>query len=99
MLVTGSGDTSNHSCTPSQRLAFAAVEGNTPQGHSLSPLSQSTLSLSQHSASTIHAVAAKRTKNHGRKGTCPVYDKHGDKVIDHNKYDNEEDYIPVTNAL
>jgi hypothetical protein len=34
-----------------------------------------------------------------RKGTLSVYDKHGDKVIDDNKYDNEEDHIPVTNAL
>jgi hypothetical protein len=41
----------------------------------------------------------KITKNQGRKGTQPVYDKHGDKVIDDNKYDNEEDRIPVTNAL
>ncbi len=34
-----------------------------------------------------------------RKGTCPVYDKHGDEEIDDNKYDNEEDHNPVTNAL
>ncbi len=34
-----------------------------------------------------------------RKGTRPVYDKHGDKVIDDDKYNNEEDHIPVTNAL
>ncbi len=70
-----------------------------PQGHLLSSLSQSTLSLSQHSADAIHAVAAKRTKNQRRKGTRPLDDKHGDKVIDDDKYDNEEDHIPVTNAL
>ncbi len=64
----------------------------------LSSLSQSTLSSSQHSAGAIHAVAAKRTKNQGRKGTCPVSDKHGDEVIDGNKYGNEEDHIPITNA-
>ncbi len=34
-----------------------------------------------------------------REGTLLVYDKHGDKVIDDNKYDNEEYHIPVTNAL
>ncbi len=28
-----------------------------------------------------------------------MYDKHGDKGIDDEKYDNEEDHIPVTNAL
>jgi hypothetical protein len=28
-----------------------------------------------------------------------VYDKHRDKVFDDDKYDNEEDHIPVTNAL
>ncbi len=33
-----------------------------------------------------------------RNGTRPVYDKHGDEVIDDNEYDNEEDHIPVTNA-
>jgi hypothetical protein len=80
------GTTSNHPCTQSQHLAFAAVGGDMPQGHSLSSLSQSTLSLSQHSAGAIHAVATRRTKNQGRKGTCPVYDKHGNKVIDDNKY-------------
>ncbi len=99
-LVVGGGATSNHPyCTPSQHLAFAAVGGNRPQGHLLSSLSQSTFSLSRHSAGTIHAVAAISTKNQGRKGTRPVYDKHWEKVIDDNKYDNEEDHVPVTNAL
>jgi hypothetical protein len=98
-LVTGGGATSNHPYYfPSQRLAFAAVGGNTHQGHLLSSISQSTLSLSRHSAGTIHAVATKRTKNQGRKGTIPVYDKHGVEVIDDNKYYNEEDHIPVANA-
>jgi hypothetical protein len=97
--MMGGGATSNHPCTPSQHLAFAAVGGNTPQTHSLSSLSQSNLSLSQHSAGTIHAVTVRRTKNQVRKGTHPVYDKHGDKVIYGNKYDNEEDHISVTNAL
>jgi hypothetical protein len=67
-LVMGGGITSNHPCTPSQCLAFAVVGGNTPQGHLLSSLFQSTLSSSRHSAGTIHAVAARRTKNQVRKG-------------------------------
>jgi hypothetical protein len=99
-LMTGGGVTSKHPyCTPSQCVAFAAVGGNTPQGHSLSSLSQSTLSLSQHSAGAIHSVAAKGIKNQGRKGTHPVYDKHGDEVIDDDKYDNEKVHIPVINGL
>ncbi len=98
--MTGGGATSNHPyCTPSQHLAFAAVGGDTPQEHLLSSFSQSTLSLSRHSAGAIYAVAAKRIKNQERKGTHPVYDKHRDEVIDDNKYDSEEDHIPVINAL
>ncbi len=40
----------------------------------------------------------KRAKIQGRKRTHPIYDKHGDEVIDDNKYDNDEDHLPVTNV-
>jgi hypothetical protein len=40
---------------------------------------------------------AKRAKIQ-RKGNRPVYDKHGDEVINEDKYDNDEDHLPVTNA-
>jgi hypothetical protein len=69
-----------------------------PQVHLLSSLSQSTKSSSQHSVGAACAVAAKRAKIQGRKGTSPVNDKHGDEVIDDDKYDNDEDHLPVTDA-
>jgi hypothetical protein len=34
----------------------------------------------------------------GRKGTNPIYDKYGDEIIDDDKCDNYEDYLPVTDA-
>jgi hypothetical protein len=64
----------------------------------LSSISQSKKSSSRHSAGAAHTVAAKRAKIQGRKGTHPVYDKHGDEVIDDNEYDNDEDHLSVTNA-
>jgi hypothetical protein len=69
-----------------------------PQGHLLSSRSQLSKSLSQHSTGAACAVAAKGAKIQGRKGTCPVYDNHGDEVIDDNKYNDDEDHLPVTNA-
>jgi hypothetical protein len=39
-----------------------------PMGPLLSSISQPTWSLSQHYAGAFHAVAARRTKNQGRKG-------------------------------
>jgi hypothetical protein len=57
-----------------------------------------TKSSSQHSVGAACAVAAKRAKIQGRNGTHPVYDKHGDEVIDDNKYDNDDGHLPVTDA-
>ena len=62
-----------------------------PMGHLLSSLSQSTLTLSRHYAGAFHAVAARRTKNQGRKGDSVEEENKEEKGEKEDKEDKEED--------